>query len=441
MQHKFLIRTCLILTVFLLSHIGFGQNDAVKLNKTILYKQLEEIPGIDSIIKLPVSNQFLEKYEIYYKQLIDANDSTAGFFNQRIFLSHKDYTKPMVFVTEGYTANYAQYEDYSNELTTIINGNQIVAEHRYFGKSKPDSLDWKYLTVENAAHDHHELISVFKRIYTGKWITTGISKGGQTALIYMSLYPDDVDFSVPYVAPLNFGIEDGRHEPFINKISNKKDRKKVEDFQLLILKRRDSIFPLFEDFCKKNKYTFRLPLQEIYDYCVLEYSFSFWQWGHRILSIPDEDAALDKIFNHFMLVSSPSYFAVEEIEPTKAFFVQAYKQMGYYGYDTKPFKGLLKIKNAENYLQKIFLPEDAKDIEYDKESMLKVQNYLDNNDPKMIFLYGEFDPWSATAVEFGKKENMIKIVKKGGSHATRINNLPEDQKNKVLNTIDNWLKE
>ncbi|MCF6184390.1 MAG: aminopeptidase, partial [Bacteroidales bacterium] len=213
------------------------------------------------------------------------------------------------------------------------------------------------------------------------------------------------------------------------------------NFQLLLLNKRDSLFPIFENYCKKKNYTFRLPVQEIYDYCVLEYSFAFWQWGNKISSIPDKNASLNKIFNHFISVSSPSYFAVEEIEPTKAFFVQAYKQMGYYGYDIKPFKGLLKINDANNYLQKIFLPESAKDIEYDKEAMLKVQNYLNKNDSKMIFLYGEFDPWSATAVEFGKKENMYKIIKKGGSHLTRINNLPNKQKNKVINIINNWLKE
>lgn len=440
MMQKTFIRNYFILIIVLVSFTGIAQKVGVPESKTDLYKQIEKISGVDSIIKLAVASHFSERYEIYYKQLLDANDSSAGYFNQRIFLSHSDYTQPMVFVTEGYTADYAQFQYYSNELSILLKGNQIVVEHRYFGKSMPDSINWKYLTVENAAHDHHELIRNFKSVYTGKWLTTGVSKGGQTALIHMSLYPDDVDFSVPYVAPLNFGIEDGRHEPFIDNISTKEDRKKVIEFQLSVLQKRDSLFPIFEEFCKKNDYSFRLPLQEIYDYCVLEYSFSFWQLGHAISSIPLNDDPLDIIFTHFILVSSPSYFAVEEIEPTKAFFVQAWYQMGYYGYDTKPFEGLLKIENADGYLQKVFLPEDVK-LAYDKESMLRVQRFLDENDPKMIFLYGEFDPWSSTAVEFKEKENMLKIIKKGGDHATRINNLPKDQKNKVIKTVKNWLKE
>ena len=440
MNTKTLINQFFILFLVLISFSSYSQNSEAAADKTKLFEQIEKISGVDSIIKLPVSDQFSEKYEIYYKQLLNANDSSAGFFNQRIFLSHINYTQPMVFVTEGYIANYAQHKYYSNELTTLVSGNQIVVEHRYFGKSMPDTLDWKYLTVENAAHDHHELIQNFKTIYTGKWMTTGISKGGQTALIHMSLYPDDVDFSVPYVAPLNFGVEDGRHEPFIENISTEEDRNKILDFQLSVLQKRDSLFPIFEKFCNESNYTFRIPLQEVYDYCVLEYSFAFWQWGNSVSQIPDKNASTDKIFSHFMFISSPSYFAIEDIEPSKAFFVQAWHQMGYYGYDTKPFDGLLKIENAEGYLEKIFLPEDVESV-YDKESMMRVQKFLDENDPKMIFIYGEFDPWSATAVEFNEKKNMLKVVKTAGSHTARINNLAQDQREKVISTIKNWLKE
>ena len=440
MYKKAPVRHYFILILVLISFTGIAQNAAVSESKTDLYIQIEELSGVDSIINLPVSNHFTEKYEIYYKQLLDENDSSAGYFNQRVFLSHSDYTQPVVFVTEGYTTNYAQSQYYSNELSTLLKGNQIVVEHRYFGKSMPDSMNWKYLTVENAAHDHHAIIQEFKSIYSGKWLTTGISKGGQTALIHMSLYPNDVDFSVPYVAPLNFAVEDGRHEPFIDNISTPEDRKKVQDFQLLVLQNRDSIFPMFENYCKESNYTFRLPLQEIYDYCVLEYSFAFWQWGNNVSFIPNEDAETKKTFDHFMFVSSPSYFAIEDMESTKAFFVQAWYQMGYYGYDTKPFKGLLKIDDAENYLEKVFLPEDV-ELEYDKESMLRVQKFLDENDPKMIFIYGESDPWSATAVEFHDKHNMIKIVKKDGSHTTRIKNLSEEQRKKVLDTIKKWLND
>ena len=113
----------------------------------------------------------------------------------------------------------------------------IFVEYRYFLESTPEPKDWQYLTAENSADDLHAITTAFKNIYPGKWIATGISKGGQTTLLYRTFYPDDVDISVPYVAPLCYGVEDGRHEPFLHKVSTPENRKIIEDFQLEVLKK------------------------------------------------------------------------------------------------------------------------------------------------------------------------------------------------------------
>ena len=73
------------------------------------------------------------------------------------------------------------------ELCPILQANQLFVEHRYFGKSVPDSVTWQDLTVENAAADQHHIVQIFKKIYTQKWVSTGISKGGETALYHRML--------------------------------------------------------------------------------------------------------------------------------------------------------------------------------------------------------------------------------------------------------------
>ena len=46
----------------------------------------------------------------------------------------------------------------SNDLlTNLLDANQIMVEHRYFGKSVPDSLDWNYLNIKQSAADHHRI--------------------------------------------------------------------------------------------------------------------------------------------------------------------------------------------------------------------------------------------------------------------------------------------
>ena len=70
------------------------------------------------------------------------------------------------------------------------------------------------------------------------------------------------------------------------------------------------------------------------------------------------------------------------------------------------------------------MPKDYR-VAFDKTISEKCAQYLKDNDPKMIFIYGEFDPWSAAAVSFGSKENMYKAICPGGSHGARISSLPD----------------
>ena len=50
-------------------------------------------------------------------------------------------------------------------------------------------------------------------------------------MIYRAFYPDDVDFSVPYVGPVCFDVEDGRHEPFISDIGDDDHKAKTRALQ------------------------------------------------------------------------------------------------------------------------------------------------------------------------------------------------------------------
>ena len=395
---------------------------------------------IISMKQLEGNSPFSEVWELMIRQPLDHTDTTDGFFLQRVFVAERDASKPVVFVTEGYTGEYAPWPSYENELSEILDATQVFVEHRYFGESIPDSIDWNYLTVANAATDHHEIIDLFDDYFTGKWISTGISKGGQTALYHLSLYPDDVDISVAYVAPLNYSVEDGRHELFIDLVATPEERKKVYDFQIETLKRRDRLMPAFKTFVKEGELKFRIPLDEVYDYCVLEYSFAFWQLGMPIKRIPGPGAPDSVVYRHLMTVSGPEYFAINGKEALRPFFVQAARELGYYGYDTKPFESWLKLKSANEYLSNVMLPEGMK-IKFKPKTNKRVFKFIHDSDPRMIFIYGEYDPWSASGVEFEHKNNMLKIVKPAGSHGTRINNLPDQLRELVVETLKKWVKE
>lgn len=406
--------------------------------QTVLEQKINAISAIKEIRPLETS-EFSEKYVTYFTQPLDHRHPEKGSFRQRVIVSHVGFDRPTVIVTEGYGAAYALRSQYREELSKLLNANMIFVEYRYFLESTPEPKDWQYLTAENSADDLHAITTAFKNIYPGKWIATGISKGGQTTLLYRTFYPDDVDISIPYVAPLCYGVEDGRHEPFLYKVSTPENRKKIEDFQLEALKRKATLLPRFEKYCTEKNYSFRAPIEEIYDYSVLEYSFALWQWGTPISSIPATTASDDEIFSHLLAISEPGYFTADS--PNASFFVQAARELGYYGYDVQPFKQYLSIQSSEGYLHRLMLPEELKDMPFDKTLSKKITKFLKKQDPKMIFIYGQNDPWTAAGVTWLKnKKNIHVFIQPNGSHLARISTLPEKEKKEVMELIKQWLK-
>ncbi|MBN1986513.1 MAG: peptidase, partial [Prolixibacteraceae bacterium] len=340
----------------------------VRAQTSDLEEFLKSQPSVRSVEKITGNPFFNETFKIMVRQPLDHADTARGFFLQRVFIANKGKSNPVVLITEGYAANYALRPNYINELSPMLNASQICVEHRYFGESWPESVNWDFLTVENAAADHHCVVELLKQFYHSQWINTGISKGGQTAVYHRTLYPDDVEVTVAYVAPLNFAVEDRRHPKFLKTVpGTTEQRKRIEDFQLQALKARSEMIPKLHEYSKQKNYTYRIPVDEVFDYWVLEFPFALWQYGKSPDEIPSLNNTPEIFFPYLMEVSEPSYFSVEAMEGIRSFYVQAARELGYYAYDIQPFKKYLAIKSSKKYLQTIFLPGDLK-IKYRKKT-------------------------------------------------------------------------
>jgi len=398
-----------------------------------VYKLISDIPGAE-ITRIKADSMYAAAWEIRIPQPLDHRHPEKGQFMQRIWLSHVDSLRPVVFITEGYAAK----RNYVSELSRLLDANQIIVEHRYFGESVPDSMNWSYLTIEQAAADHHRIVRLFKKAYPGKWISTGISKGGQTTMYFRYFYPRDVDICIPYVGPLNFSPVDPRIFTFLDTVGTPECRQKIYNFQKRLLEERDSIFPLFEKYSKDKKYTFRRAGGDsaAYEYSVLEYPFAFWQWGMKCGDIPGIDKDADSVFQYFSKARIFNYFSDEGIKMFEPFYYQAMTQIGYYGYMPSQFPG--EIRNITDSTFRFAAPQNVK-LGYDSLIMRKVNAFLQNRGNHFLYIYGGTDTWSATAVHITGKADAIEIFKPGGPHFTRIRNLPEAQKNQVIQTLDKWL--
>ncbi len=399
-----------------------------------LENKLSEIPDIKFTI-LPSSPGFEAAYELSVKQALDHSRPEKGFFYQRVFLSHSGFDKPVVFVTEGYD----QPQIYYNELSELLGSNQVEVEHRYYGISKPDSMDYTFLTVEQEAADLHHINQVLKKIYNGKWISTGISKGGQNSIFYNYFYPEDVDATVAYVAPLNLSTADKRIFTFLDTISSRECRNKITDFQVKVLRERDKILPLLEEYSKNNdfKYTY-LSFEQAFEYTVLEYSFSFWQWGHNCSEIPEKNSSIEDVVTHLTCVSSIGFFSDITMEKYASHYYQSAKELGYYSYCTDDFSGLLIALPSKPYPSAVFTPGKI-DVEYDDSLAKKVNEWTQTSGNGIIYIYGAADTWSATSVPPSDKTNSVWFFLNDANHrSARIKYMNDKQKSLFVNTLEEW---
>jgi len=394
---------------------------------------LSQIAIIDSIKQIENDTLFQSTYEVWFRMPLDHNNPNSPTFPLRVYYSHKDFNKPMVVVIEGYT----MYTSKANELTQILGANQLTIEHRFFERSRPkDSIPWNYLNVRQAVVDQHQIIEAFKSFYKGKWVSTGISKGGSATIFHRKFYPNDVDVSVPYVAPLNFSSEDPRVYDFLSKVGTDSCRKKIRDFQIELFEKKKEILPMFEELAKNKKWEFKMGLDRAYDLSVLEYQFAFWQWGTFCDCIPQKGTPAQLLFYHWKMVNPFIFFDEGDIEKTRPFFYQAMTEIGMYGYQVKPFSKYLK--DASNITFTFAMPVGHKAV-FNPETMKDIDAWIKQSGNNMLYIYGQNDAWSSTAVEPGNKTNAVKMVNPNGCHASRISSFPVEMQDSIYTILEKWL--
>jgi len=280
------------------------------------------------------------------------------------------------------------------------------------------------------------IIEAFKPFYKGKWASTGISKSGQATIFHRRFYPRDVDVSVPYVAPLNFSSEDPRVYEFLSNVGTDECRSKIRDFQIQLFERKKEIFPMFVAYAKRKNWEFKMGLERAYELSVLEYPFAFWQWGASCESIPERGSPAQILFLQWKMVNPFTFFDEEDIEKTRPFFYQAMTEIGMYGYQVKPFSKYLK--DTANITFSFAMPE-GHDVKFNAETMKDIDSWLKESGNNMLYIYGQNDAWSSTAVDPGSKTNAVKMYNPGGSHSSRIHSFPNEMQDSIYTVLEKWL--
>lgn len=403
--------------------------------QTDLEMQLFELPDV-IFSKIDTPEGYEAAYKLMIKQPLDHTDESKGHFYQKVYYSHMGIGNPTAIITNGYNKN----RNNITEVAALLKANQLNVEHRFFGESMPTTIDYQYLNFEQVTADLHRIKDLFDEIHQGKWISTGISKGGTTTIFYKYFYPEDVDVSIPYVAPLNYEYEEKRIYKFLDEIGTKECRDDLLELQRDLLTHSSEIIPLLEYYVKGRNLKFNyLSIGEAFEYSVLELPFSFWQYGHDCSLIPGEkemNAQLDYLID----IVGLDFFSDKGMETYGSHYYQSATQMGYYGYETEDFKGLLNYLPYEPHPHAAFVPNKM-NVKWDGTITNKAAQWINENGNNMLYINGALDTWSATAVPKSKKVNSQWFFMEGKHHGNaRIKNMTESERKIFIESLEDWLQ-
>ena len=136
----------------------------------------------------------------------------------------------------------------------------------------------------------------------------------------------------------------------------------------------------------------------------------------------------------FQIVSP--FWYTEIAKAYQAANYQFYTQLVYYEYDEKPFRKYLKNKDYPN---SAFVPDNV-DIIWDPSYQQQLKKFIESNPQHMLYIYGELDPWGATAAEIIPDSGSLRLVQKGGTHGASISTLSQEQKKQAIETLEKWLE-
>ncbi|MGW8884463.1 S28 family serine protease [Streptomyces sp. NPDC055749] len=395
------------------------------------------IPGMSLIQEKPYPGY--RYFVLNYTQPVDHRNPSKGTFQQRITLLHKDTTRPTVFFTSGYNVSTNPSR---SEPTQIIDGNQVSLEYRFFTPSRPAPADWSKLDIWQAATDQHRVFKALKKIYTKNWLTTGGSKGGMTATYFERFYPKDMDGVVAYVAPNDVvNKEDSAYDRFFENVGTKECRDRLSGVQREALVRREPLEKKYEAYAAENGYTFNTvgSLDKAYEAVVMDYVWAFWQYSTLAdcEAIPADapNATDDEIWGSIDGISGFSFYADQGLSPYTPYYYQAGTQLG--SPDIKqPWLGDLSRYGYQP--PRNFVPSDIP-MTFQPRVMRDVDTWVRHNANRMMYVYGQNDPWGAEPFRlgYGARDSYVYTVP-GGNHGSKVGGLVADEKAEAIATILRW---
>lgn len=397
-----------------------------------LLARLRALPGVTAD-EAPTQQAGFHYYVLHFTQPVDHDDPSQGTFQQEVSLLHRSDLAPVPMIVQ--TSGYADYYlDWPVELTRLLAANQVSIEHRYFGQSRPVPTDWTKLTIAQMAADEHEIITALRGIYQGAFVTAGGSKGGMTAVYHRRFYPDDVDGTVAYVAPISFGAPDPRYAAFVDTLGPVGCRQAVRDVATeMLAARRDAMLARAQQ-QTSSTYT-RVAIGAALEAAIASLEWTFWQYAgvEACGGVPPVTASDDALFAFLDEISPVSDCDDQQLAQFEPYMYQSYAQLGFPDGGAAYLAPFLQYTEAD-YVNE--LPTEPPLL--DPAAMRDIADFVAQRGERLLFIYGEWDPWTGGQFTLGNAVDSELLIQPQGTHGARIANLEASDRAAAFAKLQAW---
>lgn len=360
-------------------------------------------------------------FQVKFKQPVDHDNPDLGTFLQKAYIFFVGEDRPTVFYTCGYGFFNTPY-NFVLDLAVSMSANAVMVEHRYYGESKVENDPrWDFLTIEQAAADHHAIFQALKPLFPKGWIGTGVSKDGETAVFYRYLYPKDTDVTVAFCSPFMTSLYDSSVGTYLQNECGTP----AEHDQMVALMHRmleggeNGIYKKFKEQMSLRNPSVDASFTHYVHFC-FEYFFAVFQV--RLHQLPSLDSSEDTLFRTIMGDALANDY-IEIDYNYYPWFVQLAKQLGRYEHAYEFYADLLKGTSFDKEkMVECLTPLKEKDRRlydtYDNSIIKNIrEQFLPSTDLPFLFVYSKNDPWSGARIT-NVNENYSKIIiNSNGTHS------------------------
>ena len=408
---------------------------AITCDESTLAATLGELPGVSSASETPCGDYVVEParcFAITMDQPVDHGEPDAASFPQHLFLVHRGCDRPTLVADWGYSNDVF----FDIELSLFYGTNDLWIEHRFQGASVPLPADWDWtaLTIENGARDMHQVIESFKKLYQGRWVSTGASKGGITATYHSYFFPDDLDGAVPYVAPASRARVDPAYQDHLDNDLPAGCSNRVRDVQVAALTtRRDMMME------RLTPYTGPGGEAEGLELLTDGLDWGFWQaFGATYCDQVPRATAADGRFWKFYLDFSYLAFAApatgDQDKSLGALYYEWLTEQGFALQVNSRVAPLLEQPRALMSMADTFR-EMFPEVElpaYDGSVTAAVRDWMRDEAEDVLLIYGQYDPWSGGAMDAPSQASSARFFVPAATHGAQIGALGEEDMTAAL---------